>query len=89
MLQSDKDALHYEVVAQTAHKVEKVATELARLHKDSILDNERIELRKKHLLKYLDELSNLLAYWESKYEAKLSSLLEANVWWLENFSVPL
>ena len=60
MLQSDKDALHYEVVAQTAHKIEKVATELARLHKDSILNNERIELRKKHLLKYLDELSNLL-----------------------------
>ena len=89
MLQSDKDALHYEVVAQTAHKLEKVATELALLHKDSILDNERIELRKKHLLKYLDELSNLLWYWESKYEAKLSSLLEANVWWLENFSVPL
>ena len=89
MLQSDKDALHYEVVAQTAHKVEKVATELARLHKDSILDNGRIELRKKHLLKYLDELSNLSRYWESKYEAKLSSLLEANVWWLENFSVPL
>ena len=62
MLQSDKDALHYEVVAKTAHKIEKVATELARLHKYSILDNERIELRKKHLLKYLDELSNLLAY---------------------------
>ena len=62
MLQSDKDALHYEVVAQTAHKVEKVSTELARLHKYSILDNERIELRKNHLLKYLDELSNLLGY---------------------------
>lgn len=60
MLQSDKDALHYEVVAQTAHKIEKVTTELERLHKDSILDNERIELRKKRLLKYLDELSNLL-----------------------------
>lgn len=60
MLQSDKDSLHYEAVAQTAHKIEKVATELACLHKDSILDNKRIELRKKHLLKYLDELSNLL-----------------------------
>ena len=89
MLQSDKDALHYEVVAKTAHKIEKVATELALLHKDSILNNERIELRKKHLLKYLDELNNLLLYWESKYEAKLSSLLDANVWRLENFFVPL
>ena len=62
MLQSDKDSLHYEVVAQTAHKIEKVATELSRLHKDSILDNKRIELRKKHLLKYLYELSNLLQH---------------------------
>ncbi len=62
MLQSDKDALHYEVVAQKAHTIEKVATELARLHEASILNNERVELRKKHLLKYLDELNKLLLY---------------------------
>ena len=62
MLQSYKDALHYEVVAQTAHKIEKVAKELSSLHKASILNNERIEVRKKHLLKYADELSNLLQH---------------------------
>lgn len=60
MLQSDKDALHYEVIAQTAHKIEKVAKELSCRYKDSFINNERIELKKKHLLKYFDELSKLM-----------------------------
>ena len=60
MLQSDKDALHFDVIANTAHKVEKVAKELASLHRDSITNNDRIELKKLHLCQYFNELNSYL-----------------------------
>lgn len=60
MLQSEKDALHFSVIAATAHKIEKVAGELSSLHKESFLSNERIQLRKNHLVKYFNELNNLM-----------------------------
>lgn len=60
MLQSDKDALHYDVIANTAHKIEKVSQELSSLYKDSFINNERIELRKNHLVKYFNELNELM-----------------------------
>ena len=60
MLQSDKDALHADVIANTAHKIETVAKELSSLYKDSFINNERIELRKNHLVKYFNELNNLV-----------------------------
>lgn len=60
MLQSEKDALHFSVIAATAHKIEKVATELSSLYNDSFISNERIQLRKNHLAKYFNELNNLL-----------------------------
>ena len=60
MIQSDKEALHAEVIANTAHKIEKVAQELSSLYKDSFINNERIALRQKHLVKYFDELKDLM-----------------------------
>lgn len=59
MLQSDKVALHYEVLADTAHKIEKVSKELSDLYKDDWFANSRVELRKKCLVKYLNELKTL------------------------------
>lgn len=56
MLQTDKIALHYEVLANKAHTLEKVARELAALYKAPIIDNARINLREKHLQQYLKEL---------------------------------
>lgn len=49
-----------EVIANIAHKIEKVAQELSSLHKDSFINNERIELRRKHLVKYSNELKDLM-----------------------------
>lgn len=60
MLQSDKDALHADVIANTAHKIEKVSQELSSLYKDSFISNERIELRKRHLCKYFNKLNELM-----------------------------
>ena len=60
MLQSDKNALHYDVVANTAHKIEKVSQELSSLYKDSFINNDRVQLRKKHLAKYFNELNELM-----------------------------
>ena len=60
MIQTDKEALHAEVIANTAHKIEKVAQELSSLYKDSFINNERIALRQKHLVKYFDELKDLM-----------------------------
>lgn len=60
MLQSDKDALHAKVIADTAHKIEIVAKELSSLYRDSFINNERVNLRKNHLTKYFTELSNLI-----------------------------
>lgn len=60
MLQSEKNALHFSVIAATAHKIEKVAQELSSLYNDSFISNERIQLRKNHLIKYFNELNNLM-----------------------------
>lgn len=60
MIQSDKEALHYDVIANTAHKIETVSKELSSLYKDSFINNERVQLRKNHLVKYFNELNNLL-----------------------------
>ena len=47
MLQSDREALHYDVVATTAHKIEKVANELANLYRASYFNSEKAQLKKK------------------------------------------
>lgn len=60
MTKEEKDALHADVIANTAHKIEKVSKELSNLYRDSFINNERIELRKKHLLQYFNELNNLM-----------------------------
>lgn len=60
MLQSDKNALHQYVIAITAHKIEKVSQELSSLYKNSFINNKRIELRKRHLYQYFNELNELM-----------------------------
>lgn len=60
MIQSDKIALHYEVIANTAHKIEKVSKELSTLYKDSFFNEKRVNLRKEHLKKYIKEFEELL-----------------------------
>ena len=60
MLQSDREALHYDVVATTAHKIEKVANELANLYRASYFNSEKAQLKKKHLEQYFNELSTYL-----------------------------
>lgn len=60
MLQSDKTALHYEVIANTASKIEKVSKELSTLYKESFFNESRANLRKEHLKKYIKELEELL-----------------------------
>lgn len=60
MLQSDKIALHYTVIANTASKIEKVSKELSTLYKESFFNENRANLRKEHLQKYIKELEELL-----------------------------
>jgi hypothetical protein len=59
MLQSDKIALHYEVIANTASKIEKVSKELSTLYKEPFFNIRRANLRKRHLQKYIKELEEL------------------------------
>ena len=61
MIDSDKIALHYKVIADMAHKVEKVSKELSVLYTDSIFNEKRANLRKKHLEEYTKVLEELLA----------------------------
>ena len=61
MTDSDKLALHYEVIANMAHKVEKVSKELSVLYTDSIFNEKRVNLRKESLEKYSKILEKLLA----------------------------
>lgn len=61
MIDSDKIALHYKVIADMAHKVEKVSKELSVLYTDSIFNEKRVNLRKKHLEEYIKVLEELLA----------------------------
>lgn len=61
MLESDKIALHYDVIEHTAHKIEKVSKELASLYREDFFSASRAELRKQHLAKYAKELKSLLS----------------------------
>ena len=61
MIDSDKIALHYKVIADMAHKVEKVSKELSVLYTDSIFNEKRVNLRKESLEKYIKILEELLA----------------------------
>ena len=61
MIDSDKIALHYKVIADMAHKVEKVSKELSVLYTDSIFNEKRANLRKESLEKYIKILEELLA----------------------------
>ena len=61
MTDSDKIALHYKVIADMAHKIEKVSKELSVLYTDSIFNEKRANLRKKHLEEYIKILEELLA----------------------------
>lgn len=61
MTDSDKLALHYEVIANMAHTVEKVSRELSILYTDSIFNEKRVNLRKESLEKYSKILEELLA----------------------------
>lgn len=60
MTTEEKIALHYKVIADTAHKVEKVSEELSSLYKEDFFRKDRVDLRKRHLLKYFNELNELL-----------------------------
>ena len=60
MLETDKVALHYKVIANTAHKIEHVAKELSELYKADWFEISRVELRKKHFTKYVEELKQLV-----------------------------
>lgn len=66
MIQTDKEALHAEVIADMAHMIMVVAQELSSLYKDSFINNERIELRQKHLAKYVDKLNQLTKRFDSE-----------------------
>ena len=56
MLQTERQALHYKVIANTAHKVEKIARQLATLYKESYINNNEIDRNLKNLERYYDEL---------------------------------
>ena len=56
MLQTERQALRYEVIANTAHKVEKIARQLATLYNNSYIDNNEINRNLKNLESYYDEL---------------------------------
>ena len=60
MLQSDKITLHYSVISNTAHKVEKVAKELSAIYDASYFNEKKANLRKEHLKKYMKELEELI-----------------------------
>lgn len=60
MLPFEEIALHYEVIAQTAHKIERVAEELSKLYQDDWFEESRVELRKNHFAKYVEELKQLI-----------------------------
>ena len=60
MIDSEKIALHYKVIANMAHKIEKVSKELSVLYTDSIFNEKRVNLRKKCLEEYTKVLEGLL-----------------------------
>ena len=60
MTKTEKDALHFKVIADTAHKIEIVSKELSSLYNESFFHADRVKLRKDHLVKYFNELNNLM-----------------------------
>lgn len=60
MLQSDKTSLHYRVISNMAHKVEKVAKELSAAYNASYFNEKETNLKKEHLKKYMKELEDLM-----------------------------
>lgn len=60
MTKTDKDALHFKVIVDTAHKIEIVAKELSSLYEESFFRTDRVQLRKSHLVKYFNELNELM-----------------------------
>jgi hypothetical protein len=60
MTKTDKDALHFKVIADTAHKIEIVSKELSSLYEESFFRADRVQLRKSHLVKYFNELNELM-----------------------------
>ena len=68
MTQSEKDILHFAVIANTAHKIEKIARELSSIYNDSFLSNKRIQLKKDHLAKYFNELNDLMQTTETEQQ---------------------
>ena len=60
MTDSDKIALRYKVIADMAHKIEKISKELSALYTDSIFNEKRANLRKKHLEENVKALEELL-----------------------------
>ena len=60
MLQSDKTALHYSVISNTAHKIEKVAKELFAIYNASYFNEKKANLRKEYLEKYMKQLEELI-----------------------------
>ena len=60
MTDSEKIALRYKVIANMAHKIEKVSKELSVLYTDSIFNEKRVNLRKKCLEEYTKAFEVLL-----------------------------
>ena len=60
MTDSEKIASRYKVIANMAHKVEKISKELSALYTDSIFNEKRANLRKKCLEEYTKVLEVLL-----------------------------
>lgn len=60
MLQSDKTALNYRVIANTAMRIERVARDLESLYNASYFNAEKTNIRKKHLQEYIKELERLI-----------------------------
>jgi hypothetical protein len=60
MLQSDKDALHFDVIANTAHKISIVSQHLAHMYRGSTIFAEDVKHKKDLLCNYFNELNNLL-----------------------------
>ena len=57
MLQTERQALHYKVIANTAHKVEKIAKKLEALYKESYINNNEIDRNLRNLQSYYNELT--------------------------------
>ena len=60
MIESEKTALHYKVIADTANQVGKVAKDLSIIYGESIFNKEKTTLRKKRLRECMRALKRML-----------------------------